>query len=152
MLNPEVAVFIQGGQDIRVATCNARLEPIGCRVVAAVVDAGGTHVTAFLPERSAMAMLENLEANPEAALCFGRPTDDRACQVKGRFVGARPATDAERAIIEAQLALLGQQMAMIAIPEVAFAGWVHWPAVAVTIKVTAVFNQTPGPGAGAPLP
>jgi hypothetical protein len=151
MLNPEVAAFVEGGQDIRVATCNARLEPYGCRVLAAVVAPDHTHLTAFLPEPAAAPILENLAANPQAAFCFGRPTDDVTCQLKGRFVAARPATDAERTVIEAQQALLGQQMAMIAIPEVAFAGWPSWPAVAITIRVEAVFDQTPGPGAGARL-
>ena len=30
-------------------------------------------------------VLSDLEANGQAALVFGRPTDDRACQVKGVF-------------------------------------------------------------------
>ncbi len=29
--------------------------------------------------------------------------------------------------------------------------WLMWPCVAVTIRVTAVFSQTPGPEAGAVL-
>jgi len=152
MLNPEVAAFLEGGQDIRVAICNARLGPVGYRAVAAVVDSDRTHVTAFVPEASAAALLENLESNPHVAMSFGRPSDDRACQVKGRLIGSRPATDGERGLIEGQLGALGLQLGMLAIPEETFSGWPYWPAVAFTIEVNAVFNQTPGPGAGAPLP
>jgi len=152
MLNPEVAAFLEGGQDIRVAICNARLGPVGYRAVAAVVDPGRTHVTAFVPEASAAALLESLDSNPQMAMSFGRPSDDRTYQVKGRFIASRPATEDERGVIEGQLMGLGQQMAMLAIPIEHFEGWPHWPAVAFKVEVTAVFNQTPGPGAGAPLP
>jgi hypothetical protein len=86
------------------------------------------------------------------AISFGRPSDDRACQVKGRFVESRPASEAERHVIEGQLAGLGHQLELLAIPIEAFSGWPHWPAVAFKIEVNAVFDQTPGPGAGAPLP
>ena len=152
MLNPEVAAFLEDGQDIRVATCSARLGPVGYRVVAAVVDPDRRHVTAFVPEASAAALLEHLEVNPQIAMSFGRPSDDRACQVKGRFLESRPASEDERGIIEGQLMGLVRQMAMLAIPIEHFEGWLHWPAVAFRVEVTAVFNQTPGPGAGAPLP
>ena len=30
-------------------------------------------------------------------------------------------------------------------------GWTIWPAVAIRIEAAAVFDQTPGPHAGAPL-
>jgi hypothetical protein len=34
---------------------------------------------------------------------------------------------------------------------VATRAWVTWPAVAIRLRATAVFNQTPGPDAGAPF-
>ena len=40
---------------------------------------------------------------------------------------------------------------MVGLPRVATDGWVMWPAVAVRFRVNALFDQTPGPGAGAPL-
>ena len=44
-------------------------------------------------------VLPDLEANGQAALVFrAGPTDDRACQVKGVFVGRAPATTTERAV------------------------------------------------------
>lgn len=152
MLNPEVAAFLQEGQDIRVAVCSTRLGPVGYRAVAAVVDPDRRHVTAFVPEASAVELLAHLQGNPQLAMSFGRPSDDRTCQVKGRYLESRPAIDDERAAIERQLMGLGQQMAMLAIPIEHFAGWPYWPAVAFRFEVSAVFNQTPGPGAGAPIP
>jgi len=34
---------------------------------------------------------------------------------------------------------------------VATKAWVTWPAVAIRVRANALFNQTPGPGAGAPI-
>jgi hypothetical protein len=39
----------------------------------------------------------------------------------------------------------------IGIPRAAFERWVTWPAVAIRLRVTSLFDQTPGPQAGAPL-
>jgi hypothetical protein len=40
---------------------------------------------------------------------------------------------------------------VIGLPGKATATWNLWPSVAVRIKVTALFSQTPGPEAGAVL-
>lgn len=152
LLTSEVVDFIQSGQDARIATSNARREPYGCRVLAAVADESGTHLTAYVPEAAAAPIFANLRTNPAVALAFQRPTDDHACQVKGTLVTARTATDDERAIVNRQQGLLGEKFGQLTVPGVMVAGWTTWPAVAVTVRVTAVFDQTPGPGAGAPLP
>jgi hypothetical protein len=34
----------------------------------------------------------------------------------------------------------------------AYESWQVWPCVAVRVRVTALFDQTPGPGAGQALP
>ena len=151
MLTPELAAFVEGGQCIHIGTRDEHLEPTGGLVVAAIVDDDRTHVTAFIPKADSREVLANLEANGQVALCFGRPVDDHACQIKGVFVSARAATRGERSTIDAQWEQSLQQLEHISIPRVLWAGYALWPCVAVRIRVTAVFNQTPGPGAGAPL-
>jgi Pyridoxamine 5'-phosphate oxidase len=151
MLPPDTVDFLEAGQSIHLATRNHANEPSGTRVVAARVDADRTHVTLFLLQRASATALENLRANGQAAACFGRPTDDHACQIKGTFVEERRVTDDDRQVIDAQRELLLRQLETIGIPRILVTGWPMWPCVAVRIKVTALFNQTPGPGAGAPL-
>ena len=80
-----------------------------------------------------------------------RPTDDRACQVKGVVVGTRAASEAERPVVAAQWDGFLGSLEQIGIPRVATKTWVTWPAVAIRVRVNALFNQTPGPGAGAPI-
>jgi hypothetical protein len=44
-----------------------------------------------------------------------------------------------------------QSLERIGIPRASLLGWVTWPAIAVRLRATAIFNQTPGPDAGAAL-
>jgi hypothetical protein len=115
------------------------------------VDADGQHIVVYLPTRSADAVLADLHANGQGAVLFCRPVDDRSCQVKGTFVAVRPGRDDERPLVEAQWAGFVDNLSQIGIPQAIFAGWTTWPVVAVRLKATALFEQTPGPSAGQPL-
>lgn len=151
MIDKELGSFLQQGIAIQLGTRNQRLEPNGVRVVAVKVDDDGEHVVAYVPEIAARHVLPDLEANGQAALVFARPPDERACQLKGRFAGARQATDAERAGVLAQWDLWLDRLTTIGYPRATFEHWTTWPCVAIRVRVNAIFNQTPGPGAGAPL-
>ena len=151
MLTSDIAAFLEGGQCVHLGTRSDTLEPTGVVVVAVSVDSDRSHVTAFLPKVGSREVLANLQANGQAALCFARPVDDHACQVKGTYVEARSATKTERAIVDAQWDQSLRQLEQIGIPRQLWAGYAVWPCVAVRVRVTEVFDQTPGPGAGARL-
>jgi len=143
--------FLEQGVSIHMATRNTRLEPNGVRVIAVFVDADRQHLTAYLPSVDAAAVLADLEANGQVALAFARPTDDRACQIKGERVSVRDAEPPELARVQDQWKRLVAQLAMVGIPPEATHGWATWPCVVVRLRVTAAFDQTPGPGAGSRL-
>jgi hypothetical protein len=151
MIDDALAAFLQQGIAINIGTRNDRLEPNAAFVPAAVVEPGGTHLVAYVPRVAAAPVLADLEANGQAALVFARPQDDRACQVKGTFVSARDATDDEHAVVAAQFQGFMHQLEIIGMPGESTRPWIVWPCVAVRLKVTALFTQTPGPDAGAPL-
>ena len=151
MIDKELAAFLQEGIAIQIGTRNARLEPDGTRVVAVRVDDDGSHVVAYVPKRAARYVMPNLEENGQAALVFARPPDERACQVKGVFVGARAARAAERPFVSAQWERWVDRLATIGFARPASENWQTWPCVAIRVRVTALFNQTPGPGAGSAL-
>lgn len=132
-------------------TRNARLEPNGVRVIAVKVDDDREHLVAYLATSDAALVLADLEDNGQAALAFARPADDRACQIKGQRVSTRDAEPSEMAFVQKQWAGLLDQLQMVGIPPVATQGWTTWPCVAVRLRVTAAFDQTPGPGAGSAL-
>jgi hypothetical protein len=147
----DLAAFLQEGLGIYIGTRNAALEPNGARAIAARVERGGAELVIYLADVAAARILPDLEQNGMAAVTFGRPVDERACQVKGTFLGARAVGDEERPILEAQWEGFTRQLETIGVAREARSGWPQWPVTAVTLKPTAVFEQTPGPGAGTQL-
>jgi hypothetical protein len=151
MIEPQLAAFLQEGVGIHIGTRNESFEPNGARAIAVTVDPDGTHLVVYVAKVAARRILPDLEANGQVAVGFGRPIDDRACQVKGVFTGARAATAAERPVVVKQWDGFMASLAQIGIPREVTREWVTWPAVAIRLKATAIFNQTPGPDAGTPI-
>jgi hypothetical protein len=151
MLTPSLAAFIQGGVGIHIGTCNKRLEPSGARALAVAVDEDGTHIEVYIAEVAATRLMPDLKETGQIAVSFGRPIDDRACQIKGDVVSVRPADPHEREAIKAQFEGFLTNLEHIGIPRAGSANWAVWPAVAIRLKARAVFEQTPGPAAGTPL-
>ena len=151
MIAPQLARFLEEGLGIYVGTRDDGLRPNGARALAVMVAGGGAELTVHLAAVAADRLLPDLRSNGQVAVSFARPVDDRACQIKGLFVAARPTSDEERAAVERQWQGFLSQLEKIGIPEAATESWVRWPAIAVRVSVTAVFDQTPGPLAGTPL-
>jgi len=151
MIDPQLASFLEEGIFIALATRNERLEPNGARVIAVAVEPDGAHLQAFLPVPAARDVLPDLESNGQVAICFARPPDERACQIKGECAGTRDASDEEREMVQGQWDRWLDRLTTIGFDRATFAHWPSWPCVAVRVRVRAIFNQTPGPGAGGPL-
>ena len=116
------------------------------------VEDQGRNLVAFLPKAADAAVLQDLQSNGQAAISFARPTDDRAVQVKGEFLSVRDAQPDEEKFVLGQWQALLTELDMIGLAALTSTStWLMWPCVAVTIRVTAVFSQTPGPEAGAVL-
>jgi hypothetical protein len=151
MIDTQLAAFLQEGLGIHIGTRNPSLEPNGARVIAVKVEEDGRHFVAYVAKVAATRVLPDLEANGQAAVTFARPIDERACQVKGVFVSARTAKANEREAITTQFERFRDQLEAIGIPRIGSSRWVTWPSVAIRLKATAVFNQTPGAQAEAPV-
>jgi hypothetical protein len=152
MLDKSLTEFLEQGLAIHIGTRDQALRPNGCRVTAVRVEDQGRNLIAFIPKAATSAVLDDLRSNGQAALSFARPTDDRAVQVKGELMDLRDATPSEEAFVLGQWQSLLQQLDMIGLAALeSTSSWLMWPCVAVTIRVTNVFTQTPGPEAGAVL-
>jgi hypothetical protein len=151
MIDKELAAFLEEGIGIQIGTRNASLMPNGARVVAARVEDDGTHLTAFIPARAAPQVVPDLEANGQAAIVFARPPDERSCQVKGVFAGMGATGAAEERFVREQWQRWLERLTTIGLPLSTLEGWDAWPCVAIRLRVTALFNQTPGPNAGSVL-
>jgi hypothetical protein len=151
MIDADLARFLQQGLAINIGTRNARLEPNAAYAPAARVEPDGAHVVIYVPVVGAAAVLADLEANGQAAVVFARPEDDRACQVKGVFVSAGEAAADDQEFVQQQWHGFLHQLDIIGTPGESTRTWITWPCVAIRLRVTALYSQTPGPDAGAPL-
>ena len=151
MIAQQLADFLQEGLSTYIASRNERLEPNAARVTALVVEPDGQHVVAFVPVVAGGPIMRDLRANGQVALVCARPPDERGCQVKGVFIEAREARDDERPMVIDQWERFRDKLAMIGLPRVTTDARVTWPCLAIRLRVQALFDQTPGPGAGARL-
>ena len=151
IISAELAEFLESGLSITAGTRDDQLQPDGARAWALRVHDDRTHLTVYFYSQAAPAMLKNLEVCPLLALSIDRPADSRACQIKGTLVASRRGRAAERAEVNRQVDGFLEGLATVGIPRAMTAGWQFWPCVAVDIRVTQLFEQTPGPGAGDPL-
>lgn len=151
LITDELAGFLESGLSITVGTRDGELESDAARGWAVRVHHDHTHLTVFVFDQAADALLRNLALYPQVALAIDRPTDNRACQVKGHFVSSRPARFDEEAEVERQVDGFLKELEMLGIPRAMTAGWRSWPCVAIELRVTQLFEQTPGPGAGEPM-
>lgn len=148
MIPPSLASFLHEGLALHVGTRDARMRPVGGRGLALFVEPDGRHLTVHIPTAAAERLMPELDSHGQIAISIGRPMDERACQLKGTVVATRVSGDDEQRLVEAQLENYLAQLEMIGIPRTMAAGWSRWPCVAVRVKVTAVFEQTPGAHAG----
>ena len=150
-ISTELAEFLQSGLSVVVGTRNGDLDPDGAVAWAIRVHEGGDQVTVFLHEIAAREMLRNLKSHPGIAIDIDQPTSHRACQVKGVYLSSRRARPEERALVHRQLEGLATDLEAIGIPRPMTTGWKVWPCMALEVRVTQLFEQTPGPGTGGPL-
>jgi hypothetical protein len=150
-ISSELAEFLESGLSVILATRDSELQPDGAAAYAVRVHDDGTRLSVYLHEEAADRMLRNLKAHPEIAIDLDLPTSHRACQVKGVYVSSRAAREPERALIDRQVEGFAADLEEIGIPRAMTAGWQAWPCAVLEVRVTELYEQTPGPGAGEPL-
>ncbi len=151
MITPELARFIESGISVLVGTRDARLRPDCLRAAGVRADAAAGTLTIFLPAKTSERALANLADNGRIAVTVTRAIDHRSLQIKGEAVAVRPSSPEERGFIEQYLELLAADWSHVGVPRKATKSMNYWPAFTVTLRSEALFEQTPGPGAGGPL-
>lgn len=151
-LTPEQAAFIQGPVSIVAATTGANASNHLSKVYGCRVDDGGRSVTIILSALQAGAVLADLRDNRRLAVVFCRPTTDQTLQIKSRDARVvEIGRDDYRTLAEhtdkmvAEIGALGFPEAVVR----PLFGCATADAVAVRFAPCAIFDQTPGPNAGA---
>lgn len=151
MITDAVIEFLKVGRSVAAGSCDAQGRPHATRCAALRVAADREHVTLFLAQQLAAITLQNLAVNPRLAIQVSNPLDHRTVQLKGRVTHHGEADAADRGSIEQYVSELAAVVDQIGMPYDRVVRMAHWPATAITMRVSEVFLQTPGPGAGAPL-
>jgi hypothetical protein len=151
-LSEEVIEFLASGVDACVATRDEELEPEAVLAMGIRAHSDPSRVTVYLPTLTSDATRRNLEGNGDIAITLERANDARAIQIKGKATNIRDSDETDRALQAVFRAALIEQFALVGIPRATTRRLVWWPSLAVDVEVREVFQQTPGPKAGEPLP
>lgn len=150
-MTPELAALLESGLLLVVGTRDEGLRP-DCAFAAGLrVHPGGRRVTVFLGTGPAASAIVNLRANGAVAVTASRPVDYRTFQLKGRAVRVEPVPERERATLVACREALASQLAAVGWRRELTRRFPVWPCVAIEVELSSVFEQTPGPRAGAPM-
>jgi hypothetical protein len=151
MIPDRVVEVLRGPSWVQIGTRDEALRPAHALVVGAMVHDDRRTVTVLVPAARSERVLRNLRENGRIAVGIALASHE-AYQIKGTFLSARPADDAERTRQEAhRAALLADALEAGFPPAIArplVLGLAYTPGVAITFRAEEVFLQTPGPGAG----
>ena len=149
MIDDAARELLASGVTIEVATRDAALAP-DLTSGAGVAVRDPSTILVYLPKcRPTERALRNLEDNGQIAATFTRPSDDRGLQVKGKVRSVREATQDDRCVQEMYRGGLAEQFALVGVPRSVTRRLRFFPSVVVEIDVREVYDQTPGPRAGA---
>jgi len=152
MLSEEIVEFVEGGVSLVVGTRDAGLRPDATRAAGLQVHPDRAHVTVHLPLATSDRALSNLRDNGAIAVVCSLPLTHRTFQLKGRVLGIRDADAEERKVVEPYRRHLAEELRAVGLPYRIAMQMTSWPCAAVDVEIESVFQQTPGPGAGAPHP
>jgi hypothetical protein len=147
-LPPELYALLEGPCVMYLATRNAALEPLSVLAFGLQSAGDDREVTVFLPASLSPMILANLRDNGQMAVTLVRPSDHRALQIKGVWLGERRTTDDDRAFLTRYKDVMLNEMGQVGVPRSVWNRIAWWPSVALRMEVRDVFVQTPGPSAG----
>jgi len=150
-IGPELASHIEGGIAIVVATRDADMRPQIARAWGAGVAAGGGALTICVTAAEGSRTLDNLRANGAIALTFSSPTTYRTVQAKGVVTDLREPGEHDLARRDEHLEDFVVQGEQVGLERRLVRHLARGEAIAVTVAVRELYEQTPGPGAGTRL-
>lgn len=154
-LPEDLVAHVQSGLSISLSGRDERLvaslaKAVGCRVAD-----DRREVTMLVFAEAADAVLRDVARNGRLSVAFTQPSTNRTVQLKGHDARCVPTTPADLALARRWLALFMLELKPFGWqPEFLDAVFWHDPSqlMAIRFTVDSAFAQTPGPGAGKPMP
>jgi hypothetical protein len=150
-LPAELVELVEGGVSVLIGTRDEALRPECLRGVGCLVDRDRRGLRILMNERTAARTVANLRAGSPIAVCFSRPMDHRAVQIKGACRALREADVHEQAAAGRYLAAYSEALYLVGMSRAISHRMRVSPTIVAEIDVRELFHQTPGPDAGRPL-
>jgi hypothetical protein len=147
----ELAAFLRRGVAAVVATRDERLRPAIGRGWAPRLSDDESRLTLCVEAPPASAMRANLTANGVTAATFSLPTTYRTVQVKGSAVDVHEPTREELEAVEQHCDAFSVEAEAVGLPPRGGRRLLDPRLLTVTLTVSELFDQTPGPKAGTRL-
>ncbi|MBL8384124.1 MAG: pyridoxamine 5'-phosphate oxidase family protein [Burkholderiales bacterium] len=154
-MDDAVAAFLAGRLSIIVASRDAANRPSLMRAVGMRLSARREEVSVLLARSQSTQLLADLAASGYIAVVFSAPSTHRTLQLKGIKARIEAATEEDLARIAPYADNLAAELASVGIDERVARALIAVESadvVAVRFTPTEIYDQTPGPRAGAALP
>jgi len=152
ILDERIASFIAGPDiSMALASRNAHNVPSLFKAAGCRVNANRTRVTLFVDQQYGAAVVRDLRAGGPLAAVFSVPATHRTLQLKGERAEVSQVTPADREYVRTHIDAIVAHIEALGYTDEALRCYFHYAPeqlVAVSFMPTAVFEQTPGPGAG----
>lgn len=143
--------FSGGGVSVIVGTVDADGVPTCCRGIAIALPDSFETVTVYVPAATGQETVANLATTRRVAISCTHPLSHESLQIKGLTRGVRLAPPGDEAFVTQRLEEFGEVLNAIGLARHVWRSVAHWPAFAIDVSIEQVFDQTPGPKAGAAI-
>jgi len=144
--------WLEGGVSLIVGTVDADNVPTCCRGFALVTKDNFETITVYVPAATAQETIANVATTRRVAVSCTKPVSHSSIQIKGVTRGVRLAPPEDEAFVTQRHHDFADVLNLLGLPRKVTHRMAHWPAFAIDLTVEQVFDQTPGPRAGDPLP
>jgi pyridoxamine 5'-phosphate oxidase-like protein len=151
MIDPRIQRCLGAATSVLVATVDAQGTPSCCHAAAIRPDDDLKTVAIYLPIATSQQIIQDIATTHRVAVAATQVVEHFSIQLKGLAQTARLARDDESAFVEEHHQAFVDVLHSIGIPRRLTRSLTHWPAFVVDMVVEEVFEQTPGPNAGARL-
>ena len=144
-------VAADGGTSVLVGSADSNAIPACCRGIAVSTDGALTRATIYVPVATSRDVVANAATTKRLAVMITRVVEHVGVQLKGSVETIRLAADDEAPFVRRRLAEFADVLDEIGLPRRIFRSVAHWPAFAIEVSVEEIYDQTPGPRAGASI-
>ncbi len=149
MADAQLQRCLEPGLSILVGTVDPSGSPACCRAIAIASHDDLQTLTVYVPVATSQEAISNIALTKRLAIAASHPIDHRSTQMKGAAIETRLARDEEADCVRQGLDAFADVLDRIGVPRRLTRAVAHWPAFAITMRVEQIFDQTPGPHAGA---